>query len=379
MKKVSIEQLKAEDIMSKSIITATEDESLSDILAKLKKFDIQELPVVRNNKLVGIVSYDTLIKRRNLPLTTKALNIMSSPPMISAQDDVYKMAEMLVSSGFKALPITSKNKRLIGMVSRKDLINIIEKDRNISSISIESIMSHKPQCIHEESNIAQARQMMRRFNERALPVIGEDGKLTGVVGVKDIARMWTQKTKESSGNLRGEKISLDIYVKSIMNTSPIWIEKDGNVGDVVRLMKEHDISSTIITEDHIPIGIVTPPDLMEVLLRAGKREGVYVQITGLEEEDTTVYEDIYNLIQKSMKKIGKVEKPQILAIHFVQYHGRSDVKEYEIRARLSTQKQMFYARHDEWDLLKGLDETLESLEKMVMKEKDRRVGSRKRR
>ncbi len=379
MKKVSIEQLKAEDIMSKSYITATEDESLSDILAKLKKSDIQELPVVRNNKLVGIVSYDTLIKRRNLPLTTKAVNIMSSPPMISAQDDVYKLAEMIVSSGFKALPITSKNKYLIGMVSRKDLINIIQLDKNISSISIESIMSHKPQCINEGSNIAQARQMMRRFNERALPVVDDDGKLTGVVGVKDIARIWTQKSKESLGDLRGEKISLDIDVRSLMNTSPIWIEKEGTVGEVVRLMKEHDISSTIITEDHIPIGIVTPPDLIEVLLRAGKREGVYVQITGLEEEDTTVYEDIYNLVQKSMKKIGKVDKPQILAIHFVQYHGRSDVKEYEIRARLSTQKQMFYARHDEWDLLKGLDETLESLEKMVMKEKDRRVGSRKRR
>jgi CBS domain-containing protein/ribosome-associated translation inhibitor RaiA len=304
---------------------------------------------------------------------------MSSPPIITGNDDVYKVAEMLTTSGFKALPITSKNKRLIGMVSRKNLISIIQKDKNISSIGIESIMSHEPQCIDEGSNVAQARQMMRRFNERALPVTDEGGKLVGVIGVKDIARMWTEKSKESTGSLEGEKISLDIDVKSVMSDSPISIDKEGRVGEVVKLMEKHDISSIIVTDEQKPIGIVTPPDLIELLLREGEREGVYVQITGLEEEDTSVYEDLHHLIQKSMKKIGKVDKPQVLAMHFVQYHDKSDVKEYEIRARLSTQKQMYYATHEEWDLFKGVDETLESLEKMVMKEKDRRVGSRKRR
>ncbi len=77
---LSIENMKAEDVMSKHHVTASEDENLSDVLAKLKKYDVSELPVIRKNRLVGLVSYDTLIKRRNLPLTTKVEHIMSTPP-----------------------------------------------------------------------------------------------------------------------------------------------------------------------------------------------------------------------------------------------------------------------------------------------------------
>ena len=56
----SIKNLKAEDVMTKDVISASEEDKLSDVLAKLKKFDIHELPVVRKKRLVGMVSYDTI-------------------------------------------------------------------------------------------------------------------------------------------------------------------------------------------------------------------------------------------------------------------------------------------------------------------------------
>jgi CBS domain-containing protein len=98
--------MKAEDVMSKHLVTACEDDNLSDVLAKLRTHDINELPVIRKNRLVGLVSYDTLIKRRNLPLTTKVEHIMSTPPRLSKDTPLTTVAEMFMSSGFRALPIT---------------------------------------------------------------------------------------------------------------------------------------------------------------------------------------------------------------------------------------------------------------------------------
>ncbi|UCE36348.1 MAG: CBS domain-containing protein [Thermoplasmata archaeon] len=373
----SIENLKAQDVMSKNFVCASEEDNLSDVLAKLKKHDISELPVIRKNKLVGLVSYDTLIKRRNLPLTTKVEHIMSTPPKLSEDTPLTTVAEMFMSSGFRTLPITSKGKKLAGMVSRTDLLKGIKQDKKLAELPISSIMTKVPQCIREDDNITQARDLMKRLSMRTVPVVDDHEKLVGVIGVKDIAKIWTPKTKESRGELAGEKISLDVEVSSVMNPDPVHIEKEENVKSVISLMHKHDISSVLITEKQKPIGIITPLDLIELLVRTQERESLYVQITGLDEEDAEFYDDMHGLIQKSMKKINKIQKTRIFALHVSQYHDKSFVKEYELRARLSTDKHMFYAQGEGWNLVGALDELLDTLEGMVTKEKDRRLGARK--
>lgn len=365
--------------MSKAHVTALEDENLSDVLAKLKKYDMQELPVLRKKKLIGLVSYDTLIKRRNLPLSTKVEHIMSTPPELSKDAPITTVAEMLMSSGFRALPITSKEKKLVGIVSRDDLLKGIIQDKTLANMEIHSIMTKEPQCIGEDDNITQARNLMKRLTVRTLPVVDENERLVGVVGVKDIARIWAPKTKESTGELKGEKISLEVEVKSIMNLNPIFIEGEGKVKDAIKLMQKHEISNVLITKEQKPIGIITSLDLIELLARMKERESLYVQITGLAEEDAEVYDDMYELIRKYMNKINKIEKPRIFALHVAQYHNKSLVIEYELRGRLSTQKQMFYAQSNDWDLMKALNEILEAFERMVTKEKERRLDAIKKR
>ncbi len=370
-----VKNLKAEDVMSKEFVTATEYDTLSDVLGKLKKHNLQELPVIRKNRLIGLVSYDTLIKRRNLPLSTKVGHIMSTPPELSKNASLSTVAEMVISSGFRAVPITSRGKKLVGIVSRNDILRGIIQDTSLADIEIHSIMTREPQNILHSDNITHARTLMKRLSMRTLPVVDDNERLVGVVGVKDIARIWTPKTKESRGELIGEKISLDIEVKSVMNAHPIFIEKEGMVRDVVDLMQKRDISNVIITEKQIPIGIITSLDLIEMLVRIKDREALYVQITGLDEEDADFYDDMYELIHKYMSKINKLEKTTMFNLHVSQYHNKSFVKEYEMRARLSTKKHMFYAKSKGWDLMKALDEILDALERIVTKEKERRLDA----
>jgi CBS domain-containing protein len=374
-----IKDIKAEDVMSRVSVTAIESDSLSDVLAKLKRHDLQELPVIRKNRLVGLVSYDTLIKRRNLPLTTKVAHIMTKPPELSSETPLTTVAEMLISSGFRALPITSKGKKLVGIVTRDDLLSGIMKDRKLSRIKINELMTREPVCIQENDTINQARTVMKRLSVRTLPVVDDMNRIVGVIGVKDIARMWTPKTKESTGELRGEKISLDVEVKSVMNPNPVVMGSEGIVSEVIDLMRKNDISNVLVTEKQTSVGIITSLDLIELLASSQERESLYVQITGLEEEDAEVYDDMYELIQKSMHKINKMVPTRIFTVHVSQYHNKSFVKEYELRARLTTERRMFYARSKGWDLAKALDEALESLERMVTKEKEIRLDAIKKR
>ncbi|MCJ2564144.1 MAG: CBS domain-containing protein, partial [Candidatus Thermoplasmatota archaeon] len=98
MKDVDINELKAKDIMSSEPVVASPEDNLSEVLGKMKKHDVHEVPVVQKKKLVGIVSYNTLTKRRSLPMSTKVERIMVAPPRIGETDSVPEVAEMMMST-----------------------------------------------------------------------------------------------------------------------------------------------------------------------------------------------------------------------------------------------------------------------------------------
>jgi ribosome-associated translation inhibitor RaiA len=141
-------------------------------------------------------------------------------------------------------------------------------------------------------------------------------------------------------------------------------------------MIEHDISSVIIAEERKPIGILTQVDLIELLTSYRESPQLYVQITGLE-EDPEFYDAMYTMIRKGMKRVSGIVKPKILNLHVVQHHSEGLRSKFTLRARMTTEKKMYYANAFEWDLMKALDEVMWQLEKTIKREKEKRVDRRK--
>lgn len=376
MKATDINELKAKDVMSKELIVASPEDALSDVLAKMRKHDIHEIPIIEKKKLLGIVSYNTLIKRRSLPLTTKAERIMIAPPKVKDTDSIPAVAEMMMSTGSRAIPVASKRK-LLGIISRADLIKSIRGMDVLSDVDVSSMMSHSPQCVLETHTIQEARSLMKDLDERSVPVCESSGHLVGVVGVKDLADYFARgKESETTGDLVGEKEALEVEVRSLMRTPPITVPPEAKLSEAVELMIEKDVSSILVTEDRQPVGIVTQVDIVEFIASFKRTEEVLVQITGLEEEPE-VYDVMYERIQKTMDKIGGILTPKILNIHIAQHHARGDTSKYTMRARLTTDKGLFYARHFDWNVHKTLDGLMDQIEDFVKEDKERRLDARK--
>lgn len=374
--KTGLFDIKAKDIMSKNLVKASPEEALSDVLGKMTKYDIHEILVMERGKLLGLVSYDVLVKRRSLPLSTKVERIMVPPPKIVETESLPTIAEIMLSSGSRALPVTSDGKP-VGIISRSDLINSIRSVRDLPDIEIGEIMSPSPQCVLENDTLEEARYLMKDLDERTVPVINDGGELVGIIGLKDMARqVWWKKTREGSEDRVGQKSSLSIVVGSVMNTPAISLPPSASLSKAIELMARHDISSIVAEKEKRPVGILTQVDVIEYIATFRKEEELYVQITGLEEEPY-VYDEIYERIQKSVIRISNIVRPKILNIHVVPHHVRGDVAKYSLRARLSTEKRMYYARSFDWDLMKVLDDVLNQLEGAVKKDKEKRLDERR--
>ena len=369
---IQLRNIKAKDIMSERLIICQRNERLSEVLGRMKKMDIHELPVVEGGKLLGMVSYDIFLKRKSLPLTTSVENLMVTPPKVDANDSITRVAEVMLVNNFRAVPVTTAGE-IAGIVAREDIVQALRGFSQLDQISVSDVMSPSPLTIRETDDVERARAMMRDLDVRTLPVVDSEERLTGVLGVKDIMSYYGKERgqRKSSKGLPGDVVDLAIEVVSLMNSPAIHTSVDSHMADVVSLMAENHISSVVVVDGQAPTGIVTHMDVLELVASYQERREVYIQITGLEEHDPEVYDEMYGLIERRMKKITPIAMPQLLMLHYTEHHHPAEPRHYSIRARLSTNTGLFFSEGEDFDKFRALDNVLEHIERQIIREKEK--------
>jgi len=378
MKRLKILDLKVRDFMSTDLVTAEPEEPLSKIIGQMKSHDIHEIPIVKGKDLLGMATLMEIAKRRDLPPMTKVERIMSSPPEVEPDDDLPTAAEKMMGANMRALPV-SKKKRLVGLISRTDLTRALAQVQEIEQIPIKDVMSSSPLCVGEDADISEARRIMASLHERAVPVVDKDRQLVGMIGLKDLTTFFArQKSKESKGEVVGRSGALKVKVSSLMRSPPVTLKPDGKFSDALRLMIKHDISAIVVIDGGAPLGLVTKADVLEVMTGFKERQELLVQISGLEEQPE-IFEQMYEIIRKGMKRISGIITPKIFNIHVVTYKGDGDRTKWSLRCRFTTSSGMIYANHFDWDLYIALEGLLDQIETRIKKDKDKRVARRKKR
>jgi len=365
------------DVMSSEPVTLTPDANLGEALGQMKAHDVHEIAVVRGKVLAGLVTMTGIAKRRALPPTTSVASIMQVPPEVSPEDDLPSLAELMIQGGFRAVPVCER-KKLVGIASRTDVARAVGGAGEFKDVPLSSVMTPSPQVAREEDTVEQASRTMQSLGERSLPVVDKRGRLIGVVGNRDIAAFFGRKEiGQHSGDLAGEKTRLVVPVSDVMHTPPIVTGPDTTVAEAVQTMLKNDVSSVVIVEKEKPVGVFTKLDLLDLVAGLKEREELLVQISGLEEQPE-VWDSLYEVIRKAMKKIAQVVTPKSLTVHVQTYKAEGDRWKYSLRARFTTAHRMYYQAHVDWDLHEAMGGLMDLLEGQIMKEKERRLTDRKR-
>jgi CBS domain-containing protein len=301
---------------------------------------------------------------------------------VRPNDDLPTVAEILMSSGYRTVPVM-EDSRLVGVVSRTDVVKVLPQVEGIKDVTVEGIMSPNTQTVLEEATIPQARKILLSLDERAIPVVDGKDRLVGVVGLKDFTEyLWKPKERATKGEQLGEKIPFKLEVKSIMRRPPITVGERATVAEAAALMDRHHISIVIVAREGRILGVVSQADLMELVASFKGRDQLYVQISGLDEDETWSYEGLYDIIQRGIRRISDIVTPSILNVH-VAKHEETPLKtiearsKYSLRARLTCDSGMYYAWEHDWDLFKVMDRVMEQFERRIKKEKEMRLQGRR--
>jgi CBS domain-containing protein len=119
----------ARDIMTRHVITATPELSIKELAMLLVKNQISGVPVLdARGQIVGLVSEADLIAKKG-----KQVEAIMSREVFSVTEDatVEEIARLMTSRRIKRVPVISDGK-LVGIVSRADIVNTIAMGENLA-------------------------------------------------------------------------------------------------------------------------------------------------------------------------------------------------------------------------------------------------------
>jgi CBS domain-containing protein len=150
--------MKVKDTMNRDVITCKPGDTLSTLVDLFKNKHISGMPVVENEKVVGIVS------------ETDLLQLFKTPEVSD---------EMLLPSPFEIIEMPIRS-----VIRFEEFKKALE---DVHMKPVKDIMKKKVHSISPDSSLEDASGMMVKHRVNRLPVI-ENGKLVGILVRSDIIR-----------------------------------------------------------------------------------------------------------------------------------------------------------------------------------------------
>lgn len=353
---------------------------LNDVLANMRQYDLHEIPVIDGRSLDGVISFGSLLKRKNIPVSTKARSVMENPPEITPETAITEVAEKMVATGYRQIPVV-ENDEMMGTISRMEVAKIINEINDLGNIPVEEVMTLEVNTVRGKDPLQSATEIMRSLDIRTIPVLDDLGRLEGIVGIKDIVDYaWRERDRQTMGEIVGQSTPVELDVDSLSIDSPYTISPDSTLDDAVGIMAKNNISTLpVVNEDQEVVGILTTYDLVELIASFKERDMVYVQITGLDDEDRYSMDVMEKEIQSSLSKIAKITRPLLFTIHVAKYNRKGNSAKYSLSGRLTTEHQVYMAKSVDWNIMKATIQLMERFQKMVTKKKEELIDLRKRR
>lgn len=114
--------------------------------------------------------------------------VMTRNIVIASPDDTLQAAAKVMSEadlGF--LPVV-ENDRLVGMVSDRDItVRAVAQGLPPNRSTVREVMSWDVKFVYEDESLEDAARNMRGLRVRRLPVLNRDKRLVGIVSLSDLA------------------------------------------------------------------------------------------------------------------------------------------------------------------------------------------------
>jgi CBS domain-containing protein/ribosome-associated translation inhibitor RaiA len=292
-------------------------------LAKVRSLFERENPkgilVLDGGEYAGVITERQLLSS-HVEDDTKASVMMKNAPRVERTADVREVARVLVEGGVKVAPVFEADK-LWGIVTQDTILEAVLE--NLDVLTVDQIATDEVVTLREDDRVGRAINLLRENGISRLPVLDEDGLLSGMLTTHDIVEFAVRNEgRTTTGDRAGDsERMLDIPVYDIMSSPVVTATADETAQAVVERMFDNHVSGLVVTPDGADTvaGMVTKTDVLRALTFT-EQDSMDVQITNVELLDTTSREHIVESIEQVADKYAAM---QVIHAH-VRLHAHKE-------------------------------------------------------
>ncbi|MBI2340394.1 MAG: CBS domain-containing protein [Deltaproteobacteria bacterium] len=119
--------------------------------------------------------------------TDKIQSVRSRPPICVGKETLLSQVIGLMQDKKRGSAVVVEKEKLAGIFTERDLLTrVLSKGLNLKKTAIGEVMTRSPDCLRNDSSIAEAISLMSGKQHRHLPIVSADGAVAGMVSVRDI-------------------------------------------------------------------------------------------------------------------------------------------------------------------------------------------------
>ncbi|WP_405309667.1 CBS domain-containing protein [Methanobrevibacter sp.] len=208
------------------------------------------------NKL-GSSKYESMPASR-LHISSVMVKDVITVPQTMQLDEV---ARIMLDKGIGSVPVMDEDK-MVGIVSKADFVTLavgIAFDK----ITVKEIMSKELTVVSPTERIVHARRQMLETNVGRLPVVDDDA-LVGMITSKDLMRAFIDFRKKVPEKYQKSQIK-ELLVEDIMSINPTFVSKDMSITEVSNIIMKTGFNGLPVVENDEVVGIITQTDILRLI------------------------------------------------------------------------------------------------------------------
>jgi CBS domain-containing protein len=284
MREKKDERIKVKDILVKDVAFVTVPGTREDLLEICKERFISGVPVLKNGKVVGVVTRQDLLRKSEEDQIALLMN--RNPITITPEATVEEAAKVILSHDIRRLPVV-EGEELVGIITVADIVRELAK--RDYKMPIGNYVENRTIAIWEDMPLSVAGRIMELARVEAVPVLNIGLELVGLITDRDLinASVIEDATEHSDLSFgsdedewtwEGMRDTMRLYYGVSKMQLPDKLVKDIMVREVITATRNCDVTECAIkmsknSFDQLPVvsargkltGMLLDKDLLKVL------------------------------------------------------------------------------------------------------------------
>lgn len=267
--------MKLRALMKRYPLTIAADETIGIAIQTMLWHGIRHLPVLDEQRLVGVVSnHDLAWYRARVGANANAQSVreaMHADPRTAGPDEsLTEAAARMAEHRIGCLPIV-ENGMLVSMVTTTDILST-EARQSLggapTGTTATDIMTTDPATAHPDDTLLVAAARMQRLNVRHLPIVDANHRVIGMLSDRDlrtvIGNAFLDPDQQSPAGALAERRVGDVMSRDVLTVTP-----GQSVAELAAELMGRAISALpVVDDDGRLVGIVSIVDVLRGLAPA---------------------------------------------------------------------------------------------------------------